>query len=465
MFMNIIFSICLYPTLFIIYFVMKGNSKPKKNIILGVTLPTQYLEAPEVTEICKEYNKRMKKYTLLTGVIPIFFFLIPYISISTMVWMHWLMLLIIVSSLPYVQCNKKLSLLKAKKQWQLKNSSKVNVDTRTLADRSSAFHKPAFFPPILLSILPVLYIIFFTEHNTSYFVNLIVLLSFGFTSLLFFLIALVIERRKSEVISLNSDINTNYNRAKKHIWENCFLKLSWVNTLYIYLLWASLADLIRGTLALLLITMLYTVILLYLCFHFWMQLTGIVQKYTREAQAELDEVAVDDDKNWLWGMLYYNPNEGATMVDKRYGYGMTINMASKAGKFLAGFSFLALLTIPILSVWLIFEEFTPVTLNVTDHQLIALQIHKEYDIELSQIKEIKLISVLPQDKRLFGTGMDNLEKGTFSVEGYGECQLCLNPQNSAFLVINANNKTYIFSGRDNNATKEVYRRISKLSGA
>ena len=43
----------------------------------------------------------------------------------------------------------------------------------------------------------------------------------------------------------------------------------------------------------------------------------------------------DDDKNWIGGLIYYNPNDPALWVEKRFGLGMTINMGIPKGKWLA----------------------------------------------------------------------------------------------------------------------------------
>jgi len=36
---------------------------------------------------------------------------------------------------------------------------------------------------------------------------------------------------------------------------------------------------------------------------------------------------LDDDEFWIWGMMYYNPNDPAVFVEKRFGIGTTVNLA------------------------------------------------------------------------------------------------------------------------------------------
>jgi uncharacterized membrane protein len=40
----------------------------------------------------------------------------------------------------------------------------------------------------------------------------------------------------------------------------------------------------------------------------------------------------DDDRYWLGGLIYYNPDDPDAFIPKRYGMGWTVNFAHPAGK-------------------------------------------------------------------------------------------------------------------------------------
>ena len=40
----------------------------------------------------------------------------------------------------------------------------------------------------------------------------------------------------------------------------------------------------------------------------------------------------DDDKYWVLGCFYYNPNDPSAFVQKRFGIGWTVNLGSAKGK-------------------------------------------------------------------------------------------------------------------------------------
>ncbi len=60
-----------------------------------------------------------------------------------------------------------------------------------------------------------------------------------------------------------------------------------------------------------------------------------------------DVIFRDDDRYW-YGFLYYNPDDPAVMVPKRYGFGYTINLGHPFGKvFIAIIVILMLLPIAL----------------------------------------------------------------------------------------------------------------------
>ena len=55
--MNLFLAICFVPILFVMYFTMRNEVKPKNNIILSTTLPKEAWEDPRVLAIKKKFSK------------------------------------------------------------------------------------------------------------------------------------------------------------------------------------------------------------------------------------------------------------------------------------------------------------------------------------------------------------------------------------------------------------------------
>ena len=226
MILNIIFTICLYPVLPILYFVMKTNSKPKKNVLMGVRLPSEFLEDDEVTEICNLFKKDLKKITILYAFIPIAIFFVHYMSIALTVWMLWMFGAIFGTSWPYIKYNKKLSLLKAEKQWKIKNGNKTVEDIRTEVENIKTINKPLFILTVVISCIPGVYELMQSPGTKHFLPNVILTVLIGFITLICFIVGILMDRQKAEVISLNSDINANFNKEKKRIWSKCWIDMA-----------------------------------------------------------------------------------------------------------------------------------------------------------------------------------------------------------------------------------------------
>jgi uncharacterized membrane protein len=49
------------------------------------------------------------------------------------------------------------------------------------------------------------------------------------------------------------------------------------------------------------------------------------------SQADNRRINRDDDRHWKLGQFYYNPNDPAIWVEKRFGIGWTVNFAHPLG--------------------------------------------------------------------------------------------------------------------------------------
>ena len=72
---------------------------------------------------------------------------------------------------------------------------------------------------------------------------------------------------------------------------------------------------------------------------------------------------------------------------------------------------------------------------------------------------IMFLDKLPSNSKVIGTDMDNLQRGIYNVEGFGECRMNVNPQNQAFILIQTEDGCYIFSADKDEKTSEVYQQL------
>jgi uncharacterized membrane protein len=56
----------------------------------------------------------------------------------------------------------------------------------------------------------------------------------------------------------------------------------------------------------------------------------------------------DDDRYWKGGLFYYNPDDPAFLIEKRFGVGWTVNFASKGAWVFMGVIVLVIVAIALL---------------------------------------------------------------------------------------------------------------------
>ena len=173
------------------------------------------------------------------------------------------------------------------------------------------------------------------------------------------------------------------------------------------------------------------------------------------------EILMDEDDYWPYGAFYYNKNDNSSLVNSRTGMGTTMNLAKPLGKWITGFALLILLAMPLIGIWLIDEEFSDVHMTLTATELVATHGSSSYEINLDDIYSVELLDSLPQCSRNWGTAMETILKGDFSVKGIGpHCTLCVNTDTDVFLLIRTDDgKYYLFGAEDEEDTEEIFEKI------
>lgn len=449
--MNIILSASLIPSALIVYFCCYFIPIKTEKTLFGVNANKELRESDAGKKAVKDFKKEMWiifVISLLT-VGPVFLF--EGDGIPFAYWMMWFFAICIGYNVPFAVQNSRLKLVKGELN-KNKEESTFTYHELKIVRKLKIYH---FIPQIAVTTLLSLplFIGKLWETDDSYFeVYLVNYISFAVTLAILIAVALLMDRMKVAVISEDSTLNQNYARAKKKVWKSAWVALSWELVAPVAAL-AALVFLPKGfNLFIILVTVISFVMLLTAIVAFF-KINKIDKAYHDSID---DKVSADDDKYWIFGMFYFNPKDPSYMVEKRYGMGTTINMASKGGKATVVFTILILLSVPLLSVYLILLEITPFHMNISDEKVVIYQLREEYSIDLDDVTDVTLLEECPDASKVRGTGMKNLQNGTWRTEEYGKVEMFLNPQNDKFLLIEAGDGKYIFSGYDDEETMEVY---------
>ena len=446
--MSGIFVITCYPILLVMYFALKDSAN-RNGYCFGASLKNELREDEEVKAIDVWFRKKLKLWTILMAIVPIPFVFIPYFSISMSLWMIWILVICFLPSVFFAVANIRVRELKQERGWNDEVSvSYADLKTATVPRKVKLL---TFLPSLILSTIPVI-IACCTFQGYGYEVYGWIVGLFAVCTYLFYVCAIWTDRQKITVICEDSDTNMNFARAKKQVWKTGMLLCAWLNTAFV---WFMLYLLLHSGMAvggLLWGTAIYCLIICGICAWIMKKLFDINKKY--EAKRTLRDAA-DDDKNWLWGMVYYNKNDKHYITESRLGTGTTINLGNKAGMITMVVSGLAILALPIMCIWMIMVEFTPIHVTVENNTIICEQLSVDYEIPLYEIDSYEVITELPDLTKVNGMGMDNVLSGTYEVYREGMYELFLNPQNELFVKIVVDDRTYIIGGEDDIKTQAI----------
>lgn len=455
--MGLILTVCVYPFVMIMFFIIKNEMAPKRGIYCGVRLTKENAQAPEVERILAKCRHSMKRDFILLMLAPLPMLLIPWFSIFFTFWMLWLIIGIFLFYIPYVRANKKLKELKLEKGWKKEGVRQIAAEIKNAGKirRVRWYH---FAAPCLLSAGMFIRSLFrFGEAGEPAYS--VMTGSFAAITFLFWGVAVLMDRQSTQVISMDSAVNVNYARARKNLWKKLWVACAWLNTAYLGGTLLSFDRALRITGLFLWISAAY--ILLTVVLLVWLvkrkgRLDAVYFADGRMAEA-------DDDDCWLWGIFYCNPEDKHAMVEKRTGVGTTMNFGTPKGR-VAGIGLgllggAGILSLPVICVWMILLEFVPIKLAIEDDRLIASQIRVDYTLPVDLIQEVTLLEALPRLERVSGTGMEELKKGNYRVVEAGRCQVFLNPQNGVFIRLKVEGTVYYLSGYDDVQTLAVYEEL------
>lgn len=437
--MNLFLLLCLYPILPVLYFMMSNETKPKKNIILGVTLPYTGLTDPRVAKVCLRFKKKLGRATLILAVIPLFCLLTRHTSISFTILMNWVLPTVIWPMLIYARSrNEMLNLKRELLSGREELTHVTYIDTQASLQQPKEISPWWYAPPILMGLVPVA-VCLASYDPTPDGTALFAYITMALMPPIGLWMRSILKRQKPDVAGDNSTLNAAITRIRRRKYSQFCLWYTWFSGIFCLLMlfmteeWISYFWGLVGTL-------LFTIAILFISLCTEMQARRAIEKL---APASPADIVNDEDRHWIGGILYYNPDDRHLMKDARIGIGTTMNIAHPFGKILMGFSVICLLSLPFLSLWMIGEEFLPLTCQVEENNIVVTQIWQECELPLEDIQNFEVIETLPSMRRISGSSIGDMRKGNYDVEGYGACKVYLSSLDGPFLILHTNDKTYL----------------------
>ena len=427
------------PVLPIMYFVQKNECKPKKNIIVGVTLPYEAQGDGEVLALLERYKREMKLtcWIMLGAGVPSLF--LRSFGAFLTVWMLWIDAVSVVFFIPYVRCNKALRRLKETRGWRTEEAPQVVTDLQAAAEEMRWLSPWWFLPPFLIALIPLLF-----EREVWW----------AWTACaalvpVFYLCYRHLYRNRAEVVDADSQRTMALTRIRRYNWGKFWLVMAWATGIFNALLWLTLDHvwLCMG------VCLLYGVLTVAEAVGIEFRVRRLQEKLTADSGRGY---YVDEDDRWLWGIFYYNPNDARLMVNARTGINTTFNLARRSGQVLMGLVLVIMLALPLTGVWEMGMERAPVELELTETELVGSYFGGEWSVTLEDIAEIQVLPERPKLRRVAGTGMENALTGQFSAEDWGRVTVCIDPRTGPWLLVTAEDGTlYLFGASQADAVEEI----------
>lgn len=439
-FWSIIAWAVMLPVLPIVYFMQKNECKPKKNIIVGVTLPYEAQGDEEVLALLERYRRELKRmcWVMLAAVIPGLFF--RSVGLFMTYYVTWAVALCAVFAVPYIRCNKSLRQLKEKRGWRRSEEApQVVTDLKAAAEELRWLSPWWFLPPFAISLVPLFF------DRTLWWL-------WGLDAVIVpasYLCYRYLYRNRAEVVDGDSQRTMALTRIRRYNWGKCWLIVAWATGLFNVGMWLTLEN----------IWLCMAVILVYalvVC----VSVIGIEFR-VRRLQEKLTENSgqgyyVDEDDRWIWGMIYYNPNDARLTINNRTGVGTTINLARRSGQILMGLGLALLLACPLAGVWMMGMERAPVELAVTETELVGSHYGGKWSVALEDIAEVEVLKERPPLRRVAGTGMESALTGQFNADGWGRVTVCIDPRTGPWLLVTAEDgKLFLFGASEEGAAEEI----------
>ena len=455
--LNLFLAICFVPILFVLYFLTLNERKPKNNLILSTTLPKEAWNDPRVLAITKKFTKELTITCIFLALLYLPTLWMEYISVIMTYVMLWLDAVIIVPCIPV--CKAVMAMRKLKKEnWYHPELVKIQVADTSLAtvfeEKQNTYTFVNFLLPLLVSLIPLLYPMV-TPVEDSLTTLLIVVLCNSSTILAVYYCYRMLRKKADHV---NSDVTLSavLTRIRRYYWGKCWLYCAWAAAAFSF---CSL--LIYVSEAAFLVTIgIFTFFILGLVVGMELKIRKEQQRLNQEQPSE---ILMDEDDNWPLGMFYYNKNDKNLFVNSRTGMGVTTNFAHPIGKALDIFAVVMLLLLPFIGLFTVKEEFTAPKVVLTENTLEAYHTGLEYEVPLKDIQCVTLLPEMPEVSKSWGTNFPHLYKGKFTIKDIRQtAQLCLDPYDESFLLIQTNDQNYYLFGMETTEElQEIYEQLTK----
>lgn len=431
--------------------------KYRKGALLGVSIPEAHRNDDAVTGILEKYKRRRKIRIMISGLsmLPL---LIPtvYFSLTFSYFMFWVIVVPICDVLGYVKYEMALRNLKKEGAWSTSQANVAYVDTKLAM--SPDYRMPSVVHWIVLLGLSAIPLAKTVEMTRA--------VSFGLVAISFVLVVLgyVIAshvcKMSHKLYCISTEVNFELNQAARKAWLKTILGLLYLTVIG------------NGVLSLLAVgfmnqwSWLFVVITTGLSTAPAVVILAVhskLQKQINQALLNFAPLEMEDETSWYFGVLYHNPRVQKTFVNKRYGIGSTVNLATAGGKWFMGLTVILCIGL-IIPLWIsiVLDDFIPCR-GVADETALRIT-GSMYSVEIpyEDIKSLEWTDAVKGGYKTNGSATGLYMRGNFIVPDRGDCLLFVYNDSKPYLVIERQSgEPVIYSGQTYDETKALFETLEQ----
>lgn len=457
----VIFIMFLFITILTVglcSFIYSGKGNYSEGMILGIHVPADAAQAPDVKALTDRYKKsfrRFQRLNLAAGVATCGLCLLN-TGIGMFLYTLWILEYAAGVCLLTILVQRKMYKVKIRHQWftgEIRPATLVDTRVSAMAQNfpiSWKWHLPILLVWIVVWILTLVRSSF--VHREDY---ILLLICFIPPFFLFLGLHILLSTRKNRVYSKDSRINEQINYLEKHTWSRAFLIADYASAaagIYLLLRLAFGGQLFLWDYGIYIaVDMIGAVALIFSILRIRLRRKEILDQ-------DDQPVAADDDEYWKNGW-YSNPNDRHLWVQNRMcSTNYTLNMAHPAAKWFLGITGIlcaaAVIAMAGVAGVLFQLDSSRVSVNLAQSQGGGETITISYafykcSFQPEDIQELQLLDTLPEEnfRRTNGGDTDRLLVGHFKGEITGDTMMFIYKNESPVIRIRLPQRT-IFLNSD-----------------
>jgi len=305
------------------------------------------------------------------------------------------------------------------------------ADLRAMEEKSKPLPRIWLTIPCIIAAIPLVPIVIQLARGTQDWTEILV---YGVTVIwipLFLVMAEAFRRQNAEIVGTVSDLNVITTRIRRRVYMRMMVLTTWLMAVmsigiwFLPLLLAQVQILFGITIGIL------SIVLMVYAIHAEFAVRRAQERFTELAG---DTLEIDTDEYWIWGMFYYNKNDKRMFINDRVGVNMQMNLAKPIGMISMGLAALALLAMPLLGVWIMAQEFSPITYSV-EGNVVTVSHLTTRSFDLGDDFEAEILDEWPGGMRTNGTAIGTFRQGTFQLDGIGTSWVLLRTDEEPLILI------------------------------